>query len=44
MSRAILWFEWSRPVEDSNEFVLVEAFTDEGTGQHVNSWDNWSGL
>lgn len=32
-----LWFEWSRSVEDSNEYVLVEAFTDEGAGPHVNS-------
>lgn len=31
-----LFFEWSRSVEDSNEFVLVEAFTDEGAGPHVN--------
>ena len=32
-----LWFEWSRSVEDPNEFVLVEAFTDDGAGPHVNS-------
>ena len=32
-----LWFEWSRSVEDSSEFVLVEAFTDDGAGPHVNS-------
>jgi len=32
-----LWFDWSRSVEDPNEFVLVEAFTDEGAGPHVNS-------
>ena len=32
-----LWFEWSRSVEDPSEFVLVEAFTDEGAGPHVNS-------
>ncbi|MDN5770527.1 MAG: antibiotic biosynthesis monooxygenase [Microlunatus sp.] len=32
-----LWFEWSRSVEDPNEFVLVEAFTDDGAGSHVNS-------
>ena len=24
-------------MEDPNEFVLVEAFTDEGAGPHVNS-------
>ncbi|GAA3627540.1 putative quinol monooxygenase [Microlunatus ginsengisoli] len=32
-----LWFEWSQSVEDPNEFVLVEAFTDDGAGPHVNS-------
>ena len=32
-----LWFEWSRSVEDPDEFVLVEAFTDDGAGPHVNS-------
>ena len=32
-----LWFDWSRSVEDSSEFVLVEAFTDDGAGPHVNS-------
>lgn len=32
-----LWFEWSRSVEDPSEFVLVEAFTDDGAGPHVNS-------
>jgi quinol monooxygenase YgiN len=32
-----LWFDWSRSVEDPNEFVLVEAFTDDGAGPHVNS-------
>ena len=32
-----LWFEWSRSVEDPAEFVLVEAFTDEGAGAHVDS-------
>ncbi len=31
-----LFFEWSRSVEDPNEFVLVEAFTDDGAGPHVN--------
>ena len=28
-----LWFEWSRSVDDPNEFVLVEAFTDDGAGR-----------
>jgi len=32
-----LWFEWSRSVEDPNEFVLAEAFTDDGAGPHVSS-------
>ena len=29
--------EWSRSVEDPNEFVLVEAFEDDGAAAHVNS-------
>ena len=32
-----LFFEWSRSVEDPNEFVLVEAFADDGAGPHVSS-------
>jgi len=33
-----LWFEWSRSVEDSNEYVLVEAFRDgDAGGAHVQS-------
>jgi len=32
-----LWFDWSRSVEDPNEFVLVEAFKDDAAGAHVNS-------
>ena len=32
-----LFFEWSRSLEDPAEFVLVEAFTDDGAGPHVNS-------
>lgn len=32
-----LWFEWSRSVDDPNEFVLIEAFTDDGAAAHVNS-------
>ena len=31
------WFEWSRSVEDPNEFVLLEAFNDDAAGPHVNS-------
>ncbi|EGD54084.1 putative quinol monooxygenase [Gordonia neofelifaecis] len=32
-----LWFEWSRSLEDPAEYVLVEAFTDDGAGPHVSS-------
>ena len=32
-----LWFEWSRSLEEEDTFVLVEAFTDDGAGPHVNS-------
>jgi len=32
-----LWFEWSRSLENPSAFVLVEAFTDDGAGPHVNS-------
>jgi len=33
-----LWFDWSRSVDDPNEFVLVEAFRDGPAGeQHVKS-------
>jgi quinol monooxygenase YgiN len=33
-----LWFDWSRSVEDQNEYVLVEAFRDgEAGGAHVQS-------
>jgi quinol monooxygenase YgiN len=33
-----LWFEWSRSVENPNQFVLVEAFRDARAGSaHVNS-------
>lgn len=32
-----LWFDWSRSVDDPNEFVLVEAFTDDGAEPHVSS-------
>lgn len=32
-----LWFDWSRSVEDPNEFVLVEAFKDDAAAAHVNS-------
>lgn len=33
-----LWFEWSRSVENPNQFVLLEAFRDPEAGAaHVNS-------
>lgn len=33
-----LWFDWSRGVEDPNEYVLVEAFRDGDAGAaHVQS-------
>ncbi|MGO2068307.1 putative quinol monooxygenase [Glutamicibacter arilaitensis] len=32
-----LWFDWSRSVEDPNEYVLVEAFQDDAAGAHVGS-------
>jgi quinol monooxygenase YgiN len=33
-----LWFEWSRSVENPNQFVLLEAFRDAEAGvEHVQS-------
>ena len=32
-----LWFEWSRSLDDPNQYVLVEAFDDDGAEPHVNS-------
>nr|BFE56105.1 putative quinol monooxygenase [Dactylosporangium thailandense] len=33
-----LWFDWSRSLDDPNEYVLVEAFRDgEAGGAHVSS-------
>ena len=33
-----LWFDWSRSIEDANEYVLVEAFRDGAAGgEHVQS-------
>ncbi|GAC1333297.1 MAG: putative quinol monooxygenase [Chloroflexota bacterium] len=33
-----LWFDWSRSVENPDQFVLVEAFRDAGAGaEHVAS-------
>ena len=31
------FFEWSRSIEDPNEFVLVEAFNDGAAEAHVTS-------
>ncbi|SDT45720.1 putative quinol monooxygenase [Microlunatus soli] len=31
------FFEWSRSVEDPNQYVLLEAFDDDAAGPHVNS-------
>ncbi|GGM71390.1 antibiotic biosynthesis monooxygenase [Lentzea pudingi] len=33
-----LWFDWSRSLDDANEYVLVEAFRDgDAGGAHVQS-------
>lgn len=32
-----LWFEWSRSIDTPDQFVLIEAFTDEGAEPHVKS-------
>lgn len=32
-----LWFEWSRSIENPNEFVLLEAFKDDAAEAHVSS-------
>lgn len=33
-----LWFDWSRSLDDPNEYVLVEAFKDDAAGSsHVQS-------
>lgn len=40
-----LWFDWSRSVEDPNEFILVEAFLDDdAASSHVNSAHFKAGL
>lgn len=31
------WFQWSRSVEDPNEFILLEAFNEDAGEAHVNS-------
>ncbi|GAA4249227.1 putative quinol monooxygenase [Dactylosporangium darangshiense] len=32
-----LWFDWSRSLDDPNEYVLVEAFRDDAGAAHVSS-------
>jgi quinol monooxygenase YgiN len=32
-----LWFEWSRSLDDPDEYVLLEAFKDDAAGPHVSS-------
>jgi quinol monooxygenase YgiN len=32
-----IFFEWSRSVDDPNQFVLVEAFQDGAAAEHVGS-------
>ena len=33
-----LWFQWSRSLDDPNEYVLIEAFADDDAGAaHVQS-------
>ncbi|GAA2099581.1 MULTISPECIES: putative quinol monooxygenase [Brevibacterium] len=32
-----IFFEWSKSLEAEDEYVLVEAFTDEGAEPHVTS-------
>jgi quinol monooxygenase YgiN len=32
-----LWFDWSRSVDDPDEYVLVEAFQDDAAEAHVTS-------
>jgi quinol monooxygenase YgiN len=32
-----LWFDWSRSLDDPNEYVLLEAFQDDAAAAHVQS-------
>jgi quinol monooxygenase YgiN len=32
-----LWFDWSRSLDDPDEYVLIEAFRDDAAAAHVNS-------
>jgi quinol monooxygenase YgiN len=38
------FFEWSRSVEDPNEYVLVEGFAEDAAAAHVNSQHFKDGL
>lgn len=38
------FFEWSRSVEDPQQFVLIEAFDDDAAAAHVNSQHFKDGL
>ena len=31
------WFEWSRSVDDPNQYVLIEAFRDDAAEAHVTA-------
>ena len=31
------WFDWSRDLDDPQEYVLLEAFDDDAAGAHVQS-------
>lgn len=39
-----IFFDWSRSLEVDNEYVLVEAFTNDGADPHVNSEHFTKGL
>ena len=32
-----LWFDWSRDLDDPQEYVLIEALQDDAAGPHVQS-------
>jgi len=32
-----LWFDWSRSLDDAQEYVLLEAFEDDAAATHVQS-------
>lgn len=39
-----LWFDWSRSLDDPNEYVLIEAFRDDAAEAHVSSEHFAAGL